>query len=187
MTADASATNTEDTTPASTHVANLIDQIITATPMPQRPTWDEAFLTFAHALAPRAACTRRQVVALIVDEHHRIIGVGYNGTPEGFPHCGAGGCPRGELTHADLPPDSDYNTPGTSAWCPASHAEDNALTDAGRNARGATAYVTAKPCPSCMKRLTGAGVERAVWYVPATRLIHDVNPAAELRRMTGLA
>lgn len=172
---------------ASPAVANLIETIIDAThTIPTRPNWDEAFLTFAHALAPRSTCTRRRVVAIAVDKRHRVIGVGYNGTPEGFPHCGDGGCPRGQLTHHDLPPDSDYNTPGTNAWCPAAHAEDNAILDAGRHAHGCTLYVTHRPCPACMKRITAAGVARAVWYEPSTRTIHDVVPHEALLDMTGL-
>jgi pyrimidine deaminase RibD-like protein len=49
------------------------------------------------------------------------------------------------------------------------HAEEQALAQAGENARGATAYVTLEPCakrstdaPSCTDRLIEAGVVRVV-------------------------
>ena len=50
------------------------------------------------------------------------------------------------------------------------HAEENALTEAGDKAQGATAYVTLEPCgqrstgtPSCGQKLAEAGVSRVVY------------------------
>ena len=50
------------------------------------------------------------------------------------------------------------------------HAEENALDQAGDQAKGATAYVTLEPCgerstgaPSCGQKLAQAGVERVVY------------------------
>ena len=58
------------------------------------------------------------------------------------------------------------------------HAEASALAMAGREAKGATAYVTLEPCapnpakrtPPCAPRLIGAGVKRVVFGV------RDSNP-----------
>lgn len=127
-----------------------------------RYEWDHLFLAVAATFTLRSTCTRRQVGALMVDDHHFVIAAGYNGTSSGFPHCGDGGCPRGALTHTELAANTDYSTPGTPGWCPALHAEDNACTRAGDRARGATIYITHPPCPNCVKRLAGAGVSRAV-------------------------
>lgn len=126
-----------------------------------RPGWDTYFLMLAHAVGARADCTRRQVGCVLVDQERRIIATGYNGAPAGDPGCLTdAACPRGQLSYDDIPADSDYDSgPGR---CIAVHAEANALLYARSSCRGATAYVSAKPCPSCDKLLRGAGIERIV-------------------------
>lgn len=117
----------------------------------------------ARAVATRGECTRRQVGAVILDRHHRIIGAGYNGAPPGQRSCLDGACPRG---HSDVAPESSYDSgPGA---CIAIHAELNALMDCGRErlADGdCTLYCTEKPCPGCAKILVGFGL----------RVIHPGN------------
>lgn len=53
------------------------------------------------------------------------------------------------------------------------HAEANALLYARADCRGATAYVTARPCPTCRKLLAGAGVVRSLHREPEGRVIED--------------
>lgn len=126
-----------------------------------RPGWDQYFLGIAQAVSIRGDCTRRQVGCVLVLEH-RIVSTGYNGPPAGRPGClTAGACPRGAMPVEDVPAFSRYDVgPGR---CIAVHAEANALLDAGRAARGATAYITCEPCPDCCKLLEGAGVIRAIY------------------------
>ena len=124
-----------------------------------RPSWDAYFLGIAQAVAARADCTRRQVGAVIVDQHHRILSTGYNGAAPGRPGClTAGACPRGL---SGVEPGSSYDTgPGS---CIAIHAEANALLRAdGWLLRWATLYCTDKPCDGCQKLIDGAGISRLV-------------------------
>lgn len=121
-----------------------------------RPTFDEVYLGMAGVLATRAACSRRQVGALVVKDTF-IIAAGYNGVPAGELHCTDGGCPRGKLTREELAPGSPYDT------CPAIHAEANALLRAGTEARGATLYTTTEPCFECSKLIKAAGIARVVY------------------------
>lgn len=120
---------------------------------------DAFYLALAQAVASGADCTRRLVGCVIV-LNNRVISTGFNGAPAGDPSCLAGACPRGLLTYAELSEHTDYdNGPGR---CVAIHAEANALLWAGSSCRGATAYITAAPCPPCTKLLRGAGVARVV-------------------------
>lgn len=128
-----------------------------------RPTWDEYFAAIAQTVSTRSSCTRRQVGAVVVSPDRRVIATGYNGAPAGEPDCLSGACPRGRQDYAAVAASTDYDTPGTPGWCIAVHAEANALLYATRDTKGATAYVTAEPCPGCSKLLAAAGVARVVW------------------------
>lgn len=123
-----------------------------------RPGWTAWALGVAAALSARGDCRRSQVGALILDDHHRIIGSGYNGSEPGGPSCLAGECPR---AFTDVEHGSSYDSgPGA---CIALHAEQNAIMDAGvRNCRGAVMYVTRQPCDGCLRMIKGAGIVRVV-------------------------
>lgn len=131
--------------------------------MTKRLGWDDYFLDIARAVAARADCTRRQVGAVIVDDHHRIVSTGYNGAPAGRPGClTAGACPRGLMSLESVSPGSSYDTGAGS--CIAVHAEANALLYAdGMRSRGATLYCTDEPCDGCQRLIDGAGITRVVW------------------------
>lgn len=126
-----------------------------------RPEWDAYFLLIAKAVAKRADCRRRRHGCVLVDADHRIIATGYNGAPAGEPGCLSGACPRGLLSYDEVESLSSYDSgPG---MCISVHAEANALLYARASCKGATAYITGEPCPTCHKLLRGAGVERIVW------------------------
>ena len=128
-----------------------------------RPTWDEYFLGIAEAVAARADCTRRKVGAVVAGPDNRVLGVGYNGAPSGHRGCLEGGCPRGQLSYEQIEARADYSQPGSPGYCVANHAEVNALLFTGREARGATLYITDEPCPACRKTIMGAGIVRVIW------------------------
>lgn len=128
-----------------------------------RPDWDDWALGLALAVARRADCTRRQVGAVILDAEHRVISTGYNGYPSGKPGCAtAGACPRGQKDRTEVPPGAPY-VGDDAGHCEAIHAEENAVLYARVPLRGATVYVTHKPCANCHRFLAGTGVSRAVW------------------------
>lgn len=124
-----------------------------------RPSWTETFLAVADVMSQRSTCSRRKVGAVLVKDN-RIISTGYNGAAPGKTHCTDGGCPRGQLSYAEVPPESDYN----QFPCVAIHAEANALLRAGERAAGAVMYITDKPCLQCDNLMAGAGVKAyVVW------------------------
>lgn len=123
-----------------------------------RVSRDAGWLLVATAISTRADCTRRQVGAVIVDKYDRIVSTGRNGSPPGGPSCLAGECPRGLITHVDLPPDSSYDS--GIGLCVAVHAEANAIIygDPSRM-RGGRIYVTHPPCVGCQRLIDGMGLE----------------------------
>ena len=127
-----------------------------------RPAWDEYGLKIAAIAAERADCTRRQVGAALMLSDHSIAGTAYNGGPSGGPSCLKGECPRGRLSHKELPPDSDYSS--GSGKCVALHAEWNLLMRAPwHQLDGSTVYITDEPCHICWNMLKGSKVLRVVW------------------------
>lgn len=115
-----------------------------------RPDWEDYFLGIARAVAARGDCLRRQVGCVIVDQDHRVLATGYNGTHPGGPSCLAGDCPR---ALSDVPSGTgDYDL------CIGTHAESNALLFARASVKGADLYCTDAPCPGCSKLIRSAGI-----------------------------
>lgn len=133
-----------------------------------RPSWDNYFIDVAAVIATRADCRRAQIGAVIVDQHHRIMSTGYNGTPPGSPlSCQAGDCPR-----ASLSDEEQAHSSGGYENCINLHAEQNAIANAKNDLRGGTIYVVrlqmpgvavsgclVEPCPMCDKLCLAAGLE----------------------------
>jgi dCMP deaminase len=140
--------------------------------MKNRIGFTEYFLGIAEAVSLRGDCTRRQVGAIIVDQDNRIVATGYNGTEPGGPSCLKGECPRGRLSHAELPSDAPYTSgPGL---CVNSHAESNAIVYAGRDkCKGSTIYITAEPCGECQRLIRAAGITRVVVKRPSAFIWGD--------------
>jgi dCMP deaminase len=120
----------------------------------KRISKDEYFMNIAIEVSRRSTCTRRQIGAIIVSEHGEIKSTGYNGNPRGLPHCEEMGCIRDKL---EIPSGTRLET------CTAVHAEQNALIQAGTNARNSTLYSTIVPCPICARMIMNAQVARVVY------------------------
>ena len=127
--------------------------------MIQRPDWDSYFMQMAIVASSRAACSRRQVGAVIVRERN-ILATGYSGPPKGVPHYDTAGCLRTEL---NVPSGERHEL------CRGLHAEQNAIIQAayhGVSIKGATIYCTNQPCSICTKMLINAGIREIVYLLP---------------------
>lgn len=135
-----------------------------------RPSWDEYYLAIARAVSARADCSRRKVGAILVNQHNRHRGSGYNGGRSKGPSCLRGECPRGR---SDVAPGSSYDT-GAGA-CIAIHAEQNLIMDTTPEERmDGTIYITDEPCGGCLRMLQGSNVIRIVW--PEGQWLHRTHP-----------
>ena len=123
---------------------------------------DEYYRGIALTVARRSTCLRRQYGAVIV-KGDNIIATGYNGSARGEPNC----CDVGECWRQanNIPHGSMYE------MCVAVHAEDNAISQAGREAIGATLYlaglengkpIKAEPCMMCARKIKNARIKEVV-------------------------
>lgn len=121
------------------------------------PKHDPFYMALARTAAQQATCPRASVGAVIVSfkEGHngkpiaRVLGLGYNGSPRGLPHCRDAGCGMvgGHCERAE-------------------HAERNALYNAaasGVSVEGAVLYVTHRPCWTCFRGIIQAGIAAVIF------------------------
>jgi len=101
-----------------------------------------------------STCGKRQYMAILLDDRHRVVGTGYNGGPSGRPHCIDGACPRWQEGSA---PGSNYDN------CISVHAEQNALIRA--TAEPSILIVNGPPCFTCAK-LTVNSFVKHLYYKP---------------------
>jgi len=114
-----------------------------------RQSWNEYFMKLAENVATRSTCDRANVGAVIVNDDHRIVATGYNGSISGNPHC------------------DDVGHVLRDGHCIATiHAEINALCYCAKEGipiKDCTIYVTHFPCLNCTKALIQAGIKK-IYY-----------------------
>ena len=122
----------------------------------ERPDWDEYFMRMAHLVSSRSTCLRRKVGAVLVKDR-RILATGYNGAPQGLPHCEEIGCLREKLK---VPSGVRHEI------CRGLHAEQNVIIQAalhGVSIKGSTLYITCAPCSICAKMIINAGIKKVIY------------------------
>ena len=129
----------------------------------ERPDTTMYFLEIALAVAKRSTCLRRKFGAVIVKDN-TIIGTGYNGNARGVVNCSEVGCIKNMM-----------NSPQGMAYdyCPAVHAEENAIINSNRGDRiGATLYIAglnpdgrytlALPCQRCQRKIINSQIKQVI-------------------------
>ena len=121
--------------------------------MPKRSdylSWDEYFMGVAMLSSYRSKDPNTQVGACIVNDHNKIMSVGYNGFPTG--------CSDDEFPWAREGDAYDTKYPYVC------HAELNAiLNNAGANLAGCRIYVALVPCNECAKAIIQSGIREVVY------------------------
>ena len=107
--------------------------------------WDEYFMGIADEVAKRSKDPSSQNGCVIVDERHRPVSFGYNGTIQG--------ADESKLTLAERPMKYYF----------AIHSEMNALLFAERDLTGCTLYNKMATCENCLKYCLQAGIKRFVY------------------------
>jgi dCMP deaminase len=121
------------------------------TTKPERPSWDDYFLSIAGLVSTRSTCLRRSVGAVLVRDK-KILATGYNGAPSKVRHCSQTGCIREKM---QVPSGQRHEL------CRGLHAEQNAFLQAalhGTSLKGSSLYCTTQPCIICAKMVINAGI-----------------------------
>ena len=115
--------------------------------------WDECFMGIAKILSLRSKYPSSQVGACIVSQDHRILSVGYNGTPNSI-----------DDKDINWSSENDDIMEIKNTWVV--HAELNAILNFRGNTKdleGSSIYVTFIPCIDCVKAIAQVGI-KTVYY-----------------------
>ena len=149
--------------------------------------WDIYFHNICIVVASNSRCLSRQIGAVLVRDKS-IVSTGYNSPPRGIPSCGHERMMKDDMLTREsiswpnknlepLPHPNQWRIEcprklmkfesGTGMqWCPAQHAEVNAISNAARlgvSVLGTTLYMDCIiPCKNCFGALINAGVVEIV-------------------------
>lgn len=129
--------------------------------------WSEYFMATAFLAAQRSKDPATQVGAVLVNDERKIVGIGYNGFPNGcdddrFPWTKSGADPL-QLKYMYVV-----------------HAEVNAILNKNSaTVSGCTMYVLLFPCNECAKIIIQAGVRHVVYL--SDKHAHKVETIAAKR------
>lgn len=116
-------------------------------------SWDDFFMGVATLAAKRGKDPSTQVGACIVDCENRILSIGYNGTPNGFPD--------------DLFPWEREGEKITDTKYPyVCHSELNAILNyrgSRKDLVNSKLYVTLFPCNECAKAIVQSGIKEIIY------------------------
>ncbi|NP_001084625.1 dCMP deaminase L homeolog [Xenopus laevis] len=134
--------------------------------------WCEYFMAVAFLAAQRSKDPSSQVGACIVNSENKIVGIGYNGMPNG--------CHDDVLPWARTAEDRlDTKYPYVC------HAELNAIMNKNTaDVKGCTMYVALFPCNECAKLVIQAGIKEVVFM---SDKYHDNPEMTAARHMFDLA
>lgn len=142
------------------------------------------FLDLAERCAQQGTCLRRNFGAVIVDTNNTVVSTGYTGSPVGQRDClELGTCWR-----------IDNNIPSGTQYekCRSVHAEQNAIIQAGKKARGSTLYLSGidavsgelveiLPCFLCAKMILNSGIVKVIVRMREGHLDYDPLEIYQIR------
>ena len=112
-------------------------------------SWSQYFMEIAKLSAKRSKDPSTQVGACIVNTENKIVGIGYNGFPNGIDDDELSWLRDGKYLHTKYP-----------YVC---HAEMNAIMKCTLLPKNCTIYVTLFPCNECAKLIIQSGIKKVVY------------------------
>ncbi|XP_023173103.2 probable deoxycytidylate deaminase [Drosophila hydei] len=115
--------------------------------------WDDYFMATAILSSKRSKDPSTQVGACVVDNHNRIVAIGYNGFPRN--------CSDDEFPWSKGPDKKSLENKNMYVV----HAEANAILNSnGTRLDGTRLYTTLFPCNECTKLIIQSGI-REIYYL----------------------
>ena len=112
-------------------------------------SWETYFMGIAHLSALRSKDPYTQVGAVIVDQEHKVVSIGYNGFPKG-------------CSDDEYPWENEGSSLETK-YVYVVHAELNAILNSPRSVKGCSIYVSLFPCHECAKAIIQSGNQEIVY------------------------
>ena len=112
-------------------------------------SWETYFMGIAHLSALRSKDPNTQVGAVIVDQEHKVVSIGYNGFPKG-------------CSDDEYPWENEGSSLETK-YVYVVHAELNAILNSPRSVKGCSIYVSLLPCHECTKAIIQSGIQEIVY------------------------
>jgi len=112
-------------------------------------SWDETFMHLCHVIAQRSKDPNTQNGSCIVNDKNIVIGLGYNGFPNG--------CSDDKLSWKR---EGDFCD---KKYAYVVHAEANAILNASVSTDGAKVYCTLFPCNECAKVIIQKGIKEVIF------------------------
>ena len=112
-------------------------------------SWETYFMGIAHLSALRSKDPNTQVGAVIVDQEHKVVSIGYNGFPKG-------------CSDDEYPWENEGSSLETK-YVYVVHAELNAILNSPRSVKGCSIYVSLFPCHECAKAIIQSGIQEIVY------------------------
>lgn len=136
-------------------------------------SWDQYFMGIAVLSAKRSKDPNTQVGACIINNKKRILGIGYNGFPDG-------------ISDDSLPWDRTGEQMYDTKYPYCVHAEQNAIINSHTNLDGACIYVTLFPCSTCMKLIIQSGIKKIIYKDNLYKDTPEIIASTKLANMVGI-
>ncbi|XP_078071228.1 deoxycytidylate deaminase [Mustelus asterias] len=134
--------------------------------------WSDYFMAVAFLSAQRSKDPNSQVGACIVNPENKIVGIGYNGMPNG-------------CSDDMLPWTKNATNKLDTKYMYVCHAELNAILNKNSaDVKGCTMYVALFPCNECAKLIIQSGIHKVIYM---SDKYHDKPEMRASRRMLDMA
>lgn len=138
-------------------LSDINDRTSKKIPIKRPIGWNEYFMSVALVSSMRSKDPKRRVGAVIVDDDHKVLSIGYNGFPN---HCKDSDFPWNDTPKST---ESDEDKVEVKDFYVV-HAELNAILNyKGETLKGTTIYTTLIPCNECIKAIIQAGIKKIIY------------------------